>query len=288
MVASMRRSLLLAAALGAGLWLAPAAAAQQVTGEFGGGAASPSSAPALERGNMAIGLRSTDGTSVQVRATMVGRCASGTFTTTVPVAADGSFQATGAVLQARTTTRYELRGVLSERPSGTATARFRRETSRRTRTCSARDVVWEARRPAGGFGDPAAIPPGGLLFGTSAQRDGSGTPLGVALRLAADGRSLSRAVYGIRMQCSGAGPSATFDLPRDDLPIGPDGRVSDREAGTVRTETSILKYVERFAATIGSAGAEGMFSVELSVRRRATGKRVTRCRSGEVRWTATY
>lgn len=90
------------------------------------------------------------------------------------------------------------------------------------------------------------------------------------------------------MTCSGAGTSPTFDLPRGNLPIGPDGRVSDREEGTVRTQTSILKYVERFAATIGSAGADGMFSVELSVRRRATGKRVTRCRTGVVRWSAAY
>ena len=284
----MRRRIIVPAALGAALWLAPAALAQQVAGEFGGGAVSPSSAPALEQGNMAIGLRSADGTSVQVTATMVGRCASGTFAATVPVAADGTFRATGAVIQARTTTRYDLRGVLSERPTGTVTARFRRETTRRTRTCSSLDVVWEARRPSGGFGVAAATPPGGLLFGASAQRDPGGTPLGIAVRVSADGRSLSRAVYAVRMRCSNAGTSPTFDLPRDNLPIMPDGRVSDRESGTVKTQTSILKYVERFAATLGSAGADGMFSVELSVRRRATGKRITRCRSGVVRWSATY
>ena len=285
----MRHRILAAAALCAGLWLAPQAAAQQATGEFGGGAVSPSSAPAFEAGNMAIGLRTTaDGTSVQVVATIVGRCASGTFTATAPVAADGSFRALGAVRQARTITRYELRGVMSNTPTGTLTASFERGTNRGNRRCSARDVVWDARRPAAGFGDPAAIPPGGLLLGSSAQRDRDGTPLGVALRLSADGDSLSRAFYGVRMSCSNAGTSPTFDLPRDDLAIGPDGRVSDREEGTVRTETSILKYVERFAATIGSAGAEGMYSVELSLRRRATGKRVTRCRSGVVRWSATY
>ena len=285
----MRCSPLVAGALGAALWLAPSAAAQQPGGEFGGGAVSPSSSPALEAGNMAIGLRtSADATSVRLTATMVGRCASGTFTATAAMAADGTFRAIGAVRQARTTTRYEVRGVMSERPSGTATARFTRETARRTRTCSALDVVWEARRSSGGFGDAAAIPPGGALFGASNQRDGAGTPLGVALRLSADGRSLTRAVYAVRMRCTNAGTSPTFDLPRDDRPIGADGRVSDREEGTVRTQTAILRYVERFAATIGSTGAEGFFSVEVSVRRRATGKRITLCRSGEVRWSATY
>ena len=283
-----RRLLVAAAAVSAALALAPAAAAQQISGEFGGGAVSPSSAPALEAGNLAIGLHSADGASVQVTATVVGRCASGTFVATAPVAADGTFHAAGAVRQARTTTRYELRGVLSERPTGTLSARFRRETTKRARTCSALDIVWEARRPSAGRGDPLAIPPGALLFGASDQRDGAGTPLGIALRISPDGRSLTRAMYAVRMRCSNAGTSPTFDLPRDDLAIGPDGRVSDREEGTVRTQTSILKYVERFAATIGSEGATGMFSVELSVRRRATGKRVTRCRSGEVRWSATY
>ncbi len=284
----MRGLKLVAGFLGIGLWFSSAAAAQQTAGEFGGGAVTPASVSAFRAGNMTIGLRSADGTSVRVAATMVGRCASGSFSTTVPVAADGTFQASGAVRQARTTTRYEVRGVMSQAPTGTASARFARTTSRRTRTCSARDVVWEARRPAGGFGDPAAIAPGGALFGSSAQRDADGAPLGIALRLSSGERSLSRAIYGVRMTCSGAGTSPTFDLPRGNLPIGPDGRVSDREEGTVRTQTSILKYVERFAATIGSAGADGMFSVELSVRRRATGKRVTRCRTGVVRWSAAY
>ena len=131
------------------------------------------------------------------------------------------------------------------------------------------------------------FPGGTLLLGATTRAEDADTPLGVALRVSPDGRAVSRAIYGVRMSCSGAGTSPTFDLPRADLPIGPDGRVSDREAGQVKTESSILKYVERFAATLGSTGATGMYSVELSVRRRTTGKRVTRCRSGEVRWSAT-
>lgn len=266
------------------LSLAPAAAAQPPAGDFGGGAVRTTAA--LAAGNMVVGLRSDDGTSVRVVATIVGRCASGTFSATVPVGGDGAFEAVGAVRQARTTMRYALRGTLAERPSGTASARFERTTSRRTRTCSARDVAWEAHRPPLGIGEPARPPAGALLTGPTAQRDPAGAPLGIALRLSADGRRVSRAIYGVRMRCSKVGTSPTFDLPRADVEILPDGRVSDREAGTVKTDSSILKYVERFGATLGSTGATGYFSVELSVRRRATGKRVTRCRSGEVRWSA--
>jgi hypothetical protein len=282
----MREWLVAAGVLGVALQCAPCAAAQQPAGEFGGGALRASHTPAFDAGDMVIGLRSPDGTTVQIVATLVGHCASGTFSTTVPVAADGSFSAQGAVRQARTTTRYELRGTLSERPSGTASARFERTTSERTRRCSAQDVAWEARRPPAAFGEPLAVPPGAMLLGASAQRAAGGPPLGIALRVSADGRLVRRAIFGVRLRCSDAGTSPTFDLPRSNLPIGPDGRVSDRESGTRKTDTSILKYVERFAATLGSAGATGMFSVELSVRRRATGKRVTRCRSGVVRWSA--
>ena len=282
----MLAKLAVAGALGAALGLAPGAAAQPTIGELGGGAVDPPPSPALETPTMAIGLSSADGSNVRIVATIVGRCASGTFATTAPVAADGTFSAAGAVRQARTTTRYELHGVLSETASGTATARFERTTSKRTRRCSSTDVVWEARRPAAGIGIPAAPPLGGLVLGTTAQREPSGAPLGIALRVSADGRAISRAIYGVRMDCTGAGTSPTFDLPRDDLPIGPDGSVLDVESGQVKTDASILKYVERFAATIGSRGAQGTFSVELSVRRRATGKRVTLCRSGDVSWSA--
>ena len=282
----MRERIVVGGVLAAVLWPVPAASAQQRTGEFGGGAVTTPPAPALGTGSMVIGLRSTDGTTVQITATIVGRCASGTFTTTAPVAADGSFSVTGAVRQARTTTRYELRGVMSPTPSGTAAARFERTTKARTQRCSAVDVVWEARGPGGGFGDPAAVVPGALLLGMTAQRDGAGVPGAIALRTSPDGRFVSRAIYGVRMSCSGAGVSTTFDLPRHDLPIGPGGQVGDVEAGTVETDASILKYVERFSATVGSAGATGVFSVQLSVRRRATGKRVTLCRSGDVPWSA--
>jgi len=286
---AMLRGALVASIVAAALAVAPAAVAQQVTGDFGGGAVTAPPAPPLRAGNMVIGLHSTDGATVQIVATMVGRCASGSFSASVPVAADGTFSAKGAVRQARASTRYELRGTLSQTPAGTASASFERTTVASTRRCRTLEVPWQARRTAGvgGFGMPAAVVPGGLLLGTSSQLD-AGVPRGIALRVAPDGRSLSRAIYGVRTSCTHGGTSPTFDLPRDNLPIGPDGRASDREEGTVMTRTSILKYVERFAATVGSSGGEGMFSVALSVRRRSTGKRITLCRSGDVRWSASY
>lgn len=273
-----------------GCWLSPTVAwAQQpvrVAVDLGGGAVLAPRASPFAQGSMVVALR-TDGSSpnVQIHATMIGRCASGTFDTTVPVAADGTFSAFGSVRQAATRMRYELRGgLLAGAATGTATARFERAVGKRTRSCSARDVRWEARRAPAAFGTGALVPPGASLYGLSDQA----RPRGVVLRVSDDGRKLSRALYGVTLRCTGDYASPAFDLPRDNLAILPDGRVSDREDGTRRTTTSVLKYTERFAATLGSDGALGMFSVELTVRARRTGKRITRCRSGVVRWSAAY
>lgn len=285
----MLRSPVSLAAITATLMLAAVAHAQQpapVAGDLGGGALLSPPAPKLGAGNMVIALRTDGGSpSVQIDATIIARCASGTVTVTAPVAPDGTFSTFGAVRQGATRMRYELRGTLAaSASSGTASGVFERTAGNRTRRCSARGVRWEARPTPGASGVAAAARPAATLFGLTDQAPRRG----VVLRTSADGRSLSRALYGVTLRCTDGFVSPAFDLPRDDLAILPDGRVSDREAGTRRTTTSILKYVERFAATLDSGGADGMFSVELSVRRRATGKRITRCRSGVVRWSGSY
>ena len=281
----MRRSAMAMAILAT--LASPAAAGAQssaIVGDFGGGAVLAPPAAAFSAGNMLVSLRADGSSNVQIEATLVGACASGTFRATVPVATDGTFSAFGTVRQAATRMSYKLRGTLSETPAGTATARLERTAGDRTRRCSAEDVRWDARRRSTGFGIGAAVRPGATLFGIG----GEARPRGVVLKIGADGRTLSRALYGVTLRCTGDVSSPTFDLPPDDLAILPDGRVSDRETGTRRTAMSILKYVERFAATLGSTGAEGMHSVELTVRSRRTGKRLTSCRSGIVRWSASY
>ena len=276
----MRRIIAVATLLAA--LVAPAGATAQVTGDFGGGALRTLGSP-FAAGNMVIGLSSADGSSVQVSATVVAGCASGTFTVTAPVAPDGAFSAFGTVTQASVRTSYALRGTLTDNPSGTVTARFARGAQR----CSATGVQWQARRAAPGYGLPAIVLPSATLRGLSEQRH-RGAPRGIVLRIAADGRRVSRAIYGVSMRCSDGSTSPAFDLPRDALDILADGRVSDREEGTRHTRSTIMRYTERFAGTIGSEGAQGMFSAELSVRRRATGKLIVRCRSGIVRWSASY
>jgi hypothetical protein len=263
---------------------APAAA--PVVGNFGGGAVVAPPASPFSAGNMVIGLRAGGGPQVRITATIVAACASGTFDALATVAADGTFSATGSSRQANTRASYSISGTLSATPSGTATAHFKRTVDDRTRRCGAQGVLWQARRPRGGFGQPAAVAPGALLLGTVGQREG-GARRGIALRISDDGKTLSRAIHGVTLRCSHDTRSVTFDLPQDDLAIAADGRVGSRESGRRRTKTAILSYVERFGATLGSDGAEGFFSVNVTVRRRSTGRRISRCRSGVVRWSAT-
>lgn len=283
----MRR--ILAATLAAAL-LAPALATAQVAtpvlGNFGGGAVTAPPAAPFAAGSMVIGLRAAGGSRIRVSATIVAPCASGSFSSTPTVAADGTFVATGAVRQRNVRMRYELAGTLGATPSGTATARLQRTVGGRTRHCSTGSVAWEARRPAGGIGVPAVAVPG-LLLGTTGQRQ-RGARRGIVLGVATDGRSLTRAIYGVTLRCTGDARSVTFDLPRDAIAIAADGRFSDRESGSRRTRTMTTRYVERFAGIVGSTGAEGFFSATLTIRSRSSGRRIGRCRSGTVRWMATY
>jgi hypothetical protein len=288
----MRRNVLVAA-VAAVLALPAAAAAQEgapapapVVGNFGGGAVAAPPASPFSAGNMVIGLRAGGGLRLRITATIVAACASGTFDTVATVAEDGTFSAAGSSRQSNTRASYAISGTLTATPSGTATAHFKRTVNDRTRRCSTEGVRWEARRPLGGFGELAAVAPGALLLGTVGQREG-GARRGIALRVSDDGKLLRRAIYGVALRCSHDTRSVTFDLPRDDLAIAADGRVGDRESGRRRTRTTILSYVERFGATLGSDGAEGFFSVNVTVRRRSSGRRLSRCRSGVVRWSAT-
>lgn len=256
-----------------------------LSGNFGGGALLAPPAPALAAGSMVIGLRALPSGRLQINATLLAACASGSFVATTTVAADGTFSVEGASRQGPVRTDYALRGTLSATPSGTATARLRRQVGDRTRRCSTGAVAWTARRPSGETGAPAVTVGGALLYGVTRQRLGAARRA-IVLRVSSDGRRLERVLYGITLRCSGGVPAPAFDLPRDGLEIDADGTFDDREQGRVRDRRLITSYVERFSGAIGSAGARGSFSAIVTVRSRASGRRITRCRSGAVRWSA--
>ena len=235
---------------------------------------------------MVIGLRAGGGARVRITATIVAACASGTFDTVATVAADGTFSAAGSSRQANTRASYSISGTLSATPSGTATAHFKRTVNDRTRRCGAEGVQWQARRALAGFGEPAAVAPGALLLGTVGQREGGArrADRAAGLRRRQDpqpGDLRRHAALLARHALGHVRPAAGRSRDRRQR-----SRVTAaRTAGGAR-RPSVYSYVERFGATLGSGGAEGFFSVNVTVRRRSTGRRISRCRSGVVRWSA--
>ena len=178
---------------------------------------------------------------------------------TVPVAADGTFTAAGAVRQARTTMRYELRGTLTETPSGVATARFERTTTTRTRRCSALDVLWEARRPPAG--DRRT---GGAAARRAARRHDDPARRrrhAARHRPAPVGRRPPRQPRDLRRQAELLGRRARRRRSTSRATTCrscPTAASATASRGIVKTDASILKYVERFGATLGSTGAHGL------------------------------
>lgn len=265
---------------------APAPVPATVTGNFGGGAVSAPPVDPFGAGSFVIGLRASPGPRLQISATIVGPCAAGSFTAIARVAEDGSFVASGASRQDDVRTVYGITGTLSETPSGTASGSFTRDLGGgRSARCRSGIVRWSARRPLGDLGTPAAAPGGALLYGTTNQRLGAARR-GIVLRVSEDATKLDRALYGVMLRCSN-GTSPGFDLPRDALAIAADGSFADRQQGSERTKTTVVRYDERFAGTIGSTAAQGAMSVYVRYSDRRSGRTLVRCSSGPVSWTAT-
>lgn len=283
----MRRRALATTVLGVLACAAGAAAQEPVApvGDFGGGAVPAPPVDAFGAGTFVIGLRAAAGPKLRISATIVGPCAAGSFRATASVAADGTFSASGASREDDVRTEYRVTGVRSPTPSGTASARFTRDVGGgRSARCSSGVVEWSARRPLVEIGMPAAPPGSAVLYGTTSQRLGAARR-GIVLRVSEDGTQLGRALYGVTLRCSN-GTSPGFDLPRDGLTIGPDGSFDDREQGTERGPSKIIRYDERFSGTIGSSGAQGTLSASVRITDRRSGRELVTCRSGPVSWSA--
>ena len=106
------------------------------------------------------------------------------------------------------------------------------------------------------------------------------------LRVSSDGRLISRALFGEQVKCSDGTRSIAIDGPSENIRIGADGRVSDREKYTIDNPTTRLHVEDRFSAVIGRDGAKGTFSLSDRTIDKATGNVVRSCESGEVKWSA--
>lgn len=266
-------------------------------GNYGGGVvlAPPKALDAA--GNMLIGLRVT-GNRVTLNASMGARCESLPFSGSATLGPGGTFKVSGTKRDRlgggrNVTTRYEVEGTVSAiagTPTGAAAlgaARVRNRVTTRgrgARTCTSGQVRWAARRPAGDLGPMPAFAKA-RYYGTTSQRR-EGPRRAIVMRVSGDGTKLTRALYDIDLRCEGRTVRGLYDAPRRNLPIKSDGTVSDRERFEFRDRTTILRFDERFQATLGQAGVRGTFSATSRLVSRRTGRTIGTCRTGTVRFTA--
>lgn len=262
-----------------------------VLGNYGGGAVVKPSRSLYGAGNMLIGLRAAGDGTVQINATVTLSCTEDAVLTvrTTPDA-DGSFVEHGTSERAiaegvAVRTTYRLAGRISgPAAGGKATVRNTiRRAHRPTTQCPRVTVRWSARRPAGEIGGAPVAE--SRLYGTTSQRL-HGPRRAITLRVSSDGATLARALYDITVRCDSKRVTAVYDAPRRNLSFAAGGVVHDVERFTIASKRTIYRSVERFAGTVGAAGAAGTFSTSVRIADRRSGRTLDRCRSGRVTWIA--
>ena len=238
-----------------------------------------------------IGLRALEQRRLEIEATVRAKCTGGDITAETKIAADGSFSADGTETQQpnpneKVTTKYRLSGSFTSPTAveGTLSATLELSAAGKKETCETGTVAFGARRPGSAIGK-RGVTPGARYFGTTAQR-GVGPRRPIVLRVSSNGRLISRALFGEQVKCSDGKRSIAIDGPSENIRIGDDGKVSDREKYTIDNPTTRLHVDDRFTAVIGRDGAKGTFSLSDRAIDKATGNIVRSCESGEVRWTA--
>ena len=234
---------------------------------------------------MLIGLRMRGGALAMNVAVTLSCSEDAVFTARARPAADGSFRVAGTSGRGRVRTRYVVKGTIAAGGArGTASARSSVARDGRTRRCPPSKVAWQARRAGG---DTGSQPPAGKerMYGTTSQRL-NGPRRAITLRLSSDGTTLARALYDVSVRCGSTTITNTYDAPKRNLPLDDVGGVRDVERFTFKDRRTVYRSVERFKGVIGAAGASGTFSTTARISDRRSGRTLTRCRSGTVRWTA--
>jgi hypothetical protein len=261
-------------------------------GNFGGGALVSPPRDILGAGNAIIAMRALPKRELEIEATLRARCAGGDLAATTKIAADGSFTAKGTATREpspamRIETRYTISGRFTapDAASGRASATIERTNEGRSTTCRTGSVAFAVRRPVSGVGTPGA-PKASRYYGTTTQRVAGGPNRPIVLRIAADGRRITRALFGESVRCSDGRVAIGVEAPRTNIRIDSRGRVRDRDRYTITRGEVVVKVDDRFTAQLGSKGARGTFSLSDRTTDRASGRTIQTCKSGTIRWRA--
>jgi len=260
-------------------------------GNFGGGALVSPPRDIFGAGNALVALRALPERRLEIEATVRARCAGGDFAAVAKIAANGSFEAKGTATQEpspsmKITTRYTLSGqfTAANAAEGTVSATIERSVEGRETSCRTGTVKYAIRRPTTGVGT-AGAPKAARYYGTTSQR-GVNVSRPIVLRVSADGRRITRALFGESVTCNDDRVSIGVEAPRTNIAIDARGRVRDRERFTITEGETVTKVDDRFTAELGAKGARGTFSLSDRTTDRASGRTLQTCRSGTIRWRA--
>ncbi|MEA2193126.1 MAG: hypothetical protein QOI73_3247 [Solirubrobacteraceae bacterium] len=260
-------------------------------GNLGGGALVSPPRDIFGPGNAIIAIRALPKRRLEIEATVRARCAGGDIAATAKVSAAGLFEAEGTATQEpspalKVQTKYVLKGRFTAAGSaeGTISATIERTLEGSAQTCKSGTVTFAVRRPTTGVGSPGA-PKAARYYGTTSQR-GTGPSRPIVLRVASDGRRLTRGLFGESVKCDDGKLSIGVEAPRTNIHIDAHGRVNDREQFKLTEGETIVHVDDRFKAQLGSKGASGTFALSDRTTDRASGRTIQTCRSGTVHWRA--
>jgi hypothetical protein len=283
----------LLAALAAVALAPPAVAEAPVSprGNFGGGALVSPPRDIFGAGNAVVALRALPQRKLEIEATIRARCAGGDISANTKVSASGSFDAKGTVTQqpsplAKVTTTYVMSGrfTTDNAAEGTISATIKRSIEGREVTCRSGKVAFGARRPTSGVGT-AGAQKAARYYGTTTQK-GVGPNRPIVLRISADGRRLTRALFAYSVKCSDGKLSIGVEAPRTNVAIDSRGRISDRDRSTQKEGETVIEIDDRFTGQLGTKGGRGTFSLSDRTKDRASGRTIQTCKTGTVRWRA--
>ena len=271
---------------------ATAQAPERPSGNFGGGALVAPPKDLFGPGNAVIALRALPERRLEIEATVRAKCAGGDLLVATKIAADGSFSAEGSESQTpapgdKVKTTYKLAGAFTgERAvEGTLSATLVFSSDRAEgKTCKTGEIAFSARRPDGELG-ARDLRPRARYFGVTAQRS-TGPRRPIVMRLSADRRRISRALFGEQVKCSDDKRSIGIEAPRTNVAIDSRGRVSDHETDKIDNGATFTYIDDRFTATIGRKGAKGTFSLSDRTVDKLSGNVIQSCSSGTIKWTA--
>jgi hypothetical protein len=236
-------------------------------------------------GDNVVTLRTIGTGQVQAGATVLHACGrevgQAIGSDTAAIAPDGAFtvqaRSTDRVGRTRVVTRVTISGTIDgNRATGTVVS----STSVRGRRICRGSAPFTSITPPQVSETPAAAPGGAVLRG--GLNVSSFSPYEVAFRVAPDGASVSRFLFGAPWRCNGR--SGALSFYERGAGIGPDGtfRIVNpyqiRSGGTVERGRVVItgRFVE--------GGASG--TIEASSRTTRRGRTISRCVSGSRTWTA--